>query len=52
MCWLPQQLQWQLAGITSWGSSCIPHGAPGVYTHVRYFTEWIKATMNRNDRRP
>ena len=47
MCWEPQHLQWQLAGITSWGSSCTPHSAPGVYTDVRYFVNWAKTTMNQ-----
>uniref|UniRef100_F6YJ36 Peptidase S1 domain-containing protein n=1 Tax=Ciona intestinalis TaxID=7719 RepID=F6YJ36_CIOIN len=46
MCWHPQRRQWQLSGVTSWGSSCKPHSAPGVYTDVRYFSKWAKRQMD------
>uniref|UniRef100_H2ZGI0 Peptidase S1 domain-containing protein n=1 Tax=Ciona savignyi TaxID=51511 RepID=H2ZGI0_CIOSA len=42
MCWHPQRRQWQLSGVTSWGSSCTPHSAPGVYTDVKYFSKWAE----------
>uniref|UniRef100_H2ZGI1 Peptidase S1 domain-containing protein n=1 Tax=Ciona savignyi TaxID=51511 RepID=H2ZGI1_CIOSA len=45
MCWHPQRRQWQLSGVTSWGSSCTPHSAPGVYTDVKYFSKWAERQM-------
>ncbi|CAK8697276.1 uncharacterized protein LOC143451751 [Clavelina lepadiformis] len=49
MCWQPDRGQWQLAGVTSWGSSCTPHSAPGVYTDITYFSEWAERTMEQRD---
>jgi len=46
MCWQSDTMQWQLSGVTSWGSSCKPHSAPGVYTDIRYFARWARAAMD------
>ena len=45
MCWNSNHQKWQLAGITSWGSTCRVNGSPGVYTDVTYFIDWIKTHL-------
>ena len=40
--------QWQLVGITSYGTGCARADYPGVYTRVSTYTAWITCFLERN----
>jgi len=40
--------KWTVLGVVSWGIGCGRKNAPGVYTRVVKFEEWIKDIMSKN----
>ena len=37
--------RWSLVGIVSFGRGCGEQKAPGVYTRITSYLDWIKATV-------
>ncbi|XP_070185418.1 tryptase gamma-like [Littorina saxatilis] len=49
MCRMPNTTdQWYQAGIVSWGISCAIPNAPGIYTKLPLYIDWITETMKNN----
>ncbi|CAF0872210.1 unnamed protein product [Adineta steineri] len=40
--------QWNLIGITSYGTGCALPDYPGVYTRVSYYVDWISCFLTKN----
>ncbi|KAK7500859.1 hypothetical protein BaRGS_00007739 [Batillaria attramentaria] len=49
MCRKPNTTdQWYQAGIVSWGIGCAIPNAPGIYTKLPLYVDWIHQTMENN----
>ncbi|KAL8616871.1 hypothetical protein ACOMHN_041790 [Nucella lapillus] len=49
MCRMPNTTdQWYQAGIVSWGLECAKPNAPGIYTKLPLFVDWIEETIRNN----
>ncbi|XP_076459153.1 atrial natriuretic peptide-converting enzyme-like [Babylonia areolata] len=49
MCRMPNTTdQWYQAGIVSWGLECAMPNAPGIYTKLPLFVDWIEETIRNN----
>ncbi|KAL8571852.1 hypothetical protein ACOMHN_033379 [Nucella lapillus] len=49
MCRKPNTTdQWYQAGIVSWGIKCAIPNAPGIYTKLPLYIDWIHQTMHNN----
>ena len=49
MCRMPNTTdQWYQAGIVSWGISCAIPNAPGIYTKLPLYMDWINETIKNN----